>query len=135
MTEISVIIDSLTYSISLDKTKLIYTVDLKEEKPYDEEKFEEFLTYFTQTWRYINENELKYHQLIKLGSNSNKSHEVPLSAYIKLVKTITGVNKILNSNCHSICIITNGSNKWKTAYELATKLVSDIVEIFNENKT
>lgn len=125
MTGISVIIDSLTYSISLDKTKFIYVVDLKQEQPYNEDKFDEFLMYFTQTWTYINENRLKYHQLIKLGVNSNNSHEVPLSAYIKLVKTITGVNEILNSNCHSICIVTNGSTKWKTAYELATKLVSD----------
>ena len=128
MTDVSVIIDRPTYTISLDKSKFIYNVDLKEDRPYDEVKFEEFLTYFTQTWVYVNENRLKYHQLIKLGVSANKTNEVPLSAYIKLVKTITGVNEILTSNCHSICIITNGSTKWKIAYELATKLISDKIK-------
>ena len=122
MEDTVVIKDNDAYTIILDKIKCIYSVNLKEDKPYNEEKFEEFLLYFKNTWEYIKDNKLKYHQLINLGINGNKNNELPLDAYIKLVKIITEVNDILNSYCHSICILTNGSTKWKTAYELATKL-------------
>jgi hypothetical protein len=117
-----VIKDTNTYSIFLDKTKSIYSVILKEDNPYNEKEFEEFLLYYKNTWEYIRENKLKYHQLINLAINGDNNNELPLDAYIKLIKNITETNDILNSNCHSICILTSGSTKWKTAYELATKL-------------
>ena len=122
MTDVAIIQDNDIYCISLDKSKSIYTIDLKQDTPYDENKFEEFLLYLKNTWEYIRENKLKYHLLVNLGVTGNKDNELPLDAYIKLIKSITEINEILNSNCHSICILTTGSTKWKTAYELVTKL-------------
>ena len=122
MTEVAIIKDNDIYSIRLEKVKSIYVVELKEDTQYNEDKFDEFLMYLKNTWEFIRENGLKYHHLINLGVNGNKDNELPLNAYIKLVKTITEINDILNTNCHSICILTGGSIKWKTAYELATKL-------------
>ena len=122
MTDVAIIQDNDIYCISLDKSKSIYAIELKQDTPYDENKFEEFLLYLKNTWEYIRENKLKYHLLVNLGVTGNKDNELPLSAYIKLVKTITEINYILISNCHSISILTCGSEKWKTAYQLATKL-------------
>tara|TARA_Y100000389_G_scaffold94844_2_gene91484 strand:+ start:7078 stop:7590 length:513 start_codon:yes stop_codon:yes gene_type:complete len=122
MTNIINIKNTDSYSIILDNLKGVYSVFLKEDKPYNEEEFDEFLLYFRNTWEYIRENKLKYHQLINLNITGNKNNELPLDAYIKIIKIITEINDILNSNCHSICILTNGCIKWKTAYELGTKL-------------
>jgi|TARA_B100000902_G_C27127399_1_gene821833 hypothetical protein len=122
MGDIVIIKENDAYIITIDRSKCIYSVILKEDKKYNETEFEEFLEYFKNTWGYIMDNKLKYHQLIKLGVNGNKDNELPLDAYIKLIKTITEINDILNNFCHSICILTNGSTKWKNAYELGTKL-------------
>ena len=51
-----------------------------------------------------------------------KEHELPLPAYIKLIKMITDLNDIIINHCHSICILTEGSEKWENAYKLITKL-------------
>tara|TARA_B100000927_G_scaffold236618_1_gene197291 strand:+ start:82 stop:600 length:519 start_codon:yes stop_codon:yes gene_type:complete len=136
MEDIVTIKETDSYIITMNKSKCIYSVTLKEDKKYNEEDFEEFLNYFKNTWSYIMKNKLKYHQLINLGVNGNKDNELPLDAYIKLIKVITEINDILNNFCHSVCILTNGSVKWKNAYELATKLWKPVKQrplLFTEN--
>ena len=97
MGDIVIIKENDAYIITIDRSKCIYSVILKEDKKYNETEFEEFLEYFKNTWGYIMDNKLKYHQLIKLGVNGNKDNELPLDAYIKLIKTITEINDILNN--------------------------------------
>ena len=121
MTDI-IIKEEIGYIIKLNNSKNVFNVILKMDVEYSEEGFEEFLLYFTNTWEYIKTNNFHYHLLINLGSSAKKENELPLVAYVKLIKMMTSINTTLNNHCHSICILTEGSKKWKTAYEFATKL-------------
>ena len=121
MTDI-IIKEDIGYVIKLNNIKNVFNVTLKMDVEYSEDGFEEFLSYFANTWEYIKTNDLYYHLLINLGSSSKTENELPLVAYVKLIKMMTSINTTLNNHCHSICILTEGSKKWKTAYEFATKL-------------
>tara|TARA_B100000902_G_scaffold254476_1_gene240917 strand:+ start:4019 stop:4540 length:522 start_codon:yes stop_codon:yes gene_type:complete len=122
MSDIRLIKDTPGYSIILDNEKYFFVVTLKIDVEYNEEGFEEFLLYFKNTWEYIKINGLTYHLLVNLGSSNKKENELPLGAYMKLIQVMTGINDIFIDHCHSVGILTEGSLKWKNAYELATKL-------------
>ena len=120
------------YCINLDNAKNIFNVKLKTETKYNENGYDEFLLYFQNTWEYIKTHNLRYHLLVDLGGskenvnvneNENENeNELPLVAYMKLITTMTKINSLLNLHCHSVCIVSPGSEKWKNAYTLGTKL-------------
>tara|TARA_B100000787_G_scaffold166115_1_gene150854 strand:- start:8248 stop:8763 length:516 start_codon:yes stop_codon:yes gene_type:complete len=146
--EIITIKDTSGYIITLDNVKFLFTVKLKQEEEYDEPKYDEFLLYLENTWGYIKNNNLTYHLLVDLQGTGNKENELPIGAYMKLIKTLTAINSTLNNHCHSVCILTSGSEKWKTAYQFATKLwsphkqrpliftenIDDVASFFNSHK-
>lgn len=137
MSDIRVIKDTIGYSIILDNSKKLFVVTLKIDVEYDENGFEEFLLYFKNTWEYIKTNNLMYHLLVNLGSSNKKENELPLGAYMKLIHVMTGINDIFIEHCHSVGILTEGSIKWKNAYELATKLWKPAKQrplLFTENE-
>ena len=109
------------YNITLNPEKEMFTVNLIADVVYDEEGFKEFLRYFNNTWLYIKDNSLTYYLFINLGL-CKKENELPLPAYIKLIKVITDLNNLIIKHCHCISILTEGSEKWENAYNLITKL-------------
>jgi len=115
------ILDTDVINLTLDKEKKIFNVNLLDDTPYEEKGFLEGLEYFKTTWTYINTESNKYHLLINLGIGK-KENELPLHAYIKLIKVITDLNSIFVNCCHSSCILSEGSEKWQSAYNLITKL-------------
>ena len=115
------ILERQAFNITLKPEQELFSVNLIADVEYNEEGFSEFLRYFNNTWMYIKENDLIYSLFINLGV-SKKDHELPLPAYIQLIKLITDLNDILTKHCHCICILTEGSDKWEKAYNLITKL-------------
>ncbi len=121
MTSSVIILRSESVILSLNNDTNIFNFDLIEDTPYNKEGFDEGIEYFRNSWIYIKENNLKFHMLINLGV-SKKENELPLHAYIKLIKMTTELNDIFIKHCHSACILTEGSEKWQNAYNLITKL-------------
>jgi hypothetical protein len=116
-----IILEREGYNITLNPDKEMFTVNLIADVVYDEEGFKEFLKYFNNTWLYIRDNSLAYYLFINLGI-CKKENELPLPAYIKLIKLITDLNDLIIKHCHCISILTEGSEKWENAYNLITKL-------------
>tara|TARA_B100001173_G_scaffold231456_1_gene201273 strand:+ start:1699 stop:2148 length:450 start_codon:yes stop_codon:yes gene_type:complete len=115
------ILERQAFNITLKPEQELFSVNLIADVEYNEEGFSEFLRYFNNTWMYIKENDLIYSLFINLGV-SKKEHELPLPAYIQLIKLITELNDILIKHCHCVSILTEGSDKWENAYNLITKL-------------
>ena len=115
------ILESDSVILSLNNDTNIFNFDLIIDNPYNERGFDEVLSYFKTAWIYIKDNNLNFHLLINLGV-SKKENELPLHAYIKLIKMITDLNSIFIKHCHSVCILTEGSEKWQNSYNLITKL-------------
>ena len=120
MTEV-IILSREGFNITLNNESNLFTVNITADVEYNEEGFQEFLEYFKNTWIYIQNEKKVYYLFINLGI-CKKEHELPLTAYIKLIKTITDLNDIMVKHCHSVCILTEGSEKWENAYNLITKL-------------
>ena len=120
MTDITILKRAAFY-ITLNKSDSKFNVNLIADVEYNEPGFQEFLEYFKNAWVFIKEQNDTYHLFINLGL-CKKEHELPLPAYIKLIKMITDLNDIIINHCHSICILTEGSKKWENAYKLITKL-------------
>jgi len=120
MTDV-IILSREAFNITLNNESNLLTVNITADVEYDEEGFQEFLEYFKNTWIYIKNQSLIYHLFINLGI-CKKEHELPLTAYIKLIKMITELNDIIVKHCHCICILTEGSEKWENSYNLITKL-------------
>ena len=120
MTEV-IILSREAFNITLNNESNLFTVNITADVEYDEEGFKEFLEYFKNTWIYIQNEKSVYYLFINLGI-CKKENELPLTAYIKLIKTITDLNDIMIKHCHSVCILTEGSEKWENAYNLITKL-------------
>lgn len=116
-----IILEREGYNITLNPEKEMFAVNLIADVVYDEEGFQEFLKYFNNTWLYIRDNSLAYYLFINLGI-CKKENELPLPAYIKLIKVITDLNDLIIKHCHCISILTEGSEKWENAYNLITKL-------------
>ena len=120
MTEVT-ILSREAFNITLNNESNLFTVNITADVEYDEEGFQEFLEYFKNTWIYIQNEKLVYYLFINLGI-CKKEHELPLPAYIKLIKMITDLDDIIIKHCHCICILTEGSEKWENAYNIITKL-------------
>lgn len=115
------ILDREAFNIKLNPEECMFNVNLIADVEYNEPGFQEFLEYFKNTWIYIKDQKDTYYLFINLGL-CKKEHELPLPAYIKLIKMITDLNDIIINHCHAICILTEGSEKWENAYKLITKL-------------
>ena len=120
MTEV-IILSREAFNITLNNKSNLFTVNIIADVEYNEEGFQEFLEYFKNTWIYIQNEKLVYYLFINLGI-CKKENELPLQAYIKLIKMITDLNDIIIRHCHCVCILTEGSEKWENAYNLITKL-------------
>ena len=116
-----VILSRDEYNITLNPDKQMFTVNLISDTEYNETGFHEFLKYFNNTWTYIKNNNVPYYLFINLGL-CKKEHELPLPAYIKLIKAITDLNDTLIKHCHAVCILSDGSEKMEDAYKLVCKL-------------
>ena len=120
MSEVN-ILSREAYNITLNLETQRFTVNLTADVQYNEEGFQEFIKYFNNTWIYIKDNSLVLSLFINLGV-AKKEHELPLPAYIKLIKLITDLNDLVINHCHCVCILTEGSEKWESAYNFITKL-------------
>jgi hypothetical protein len=98
----------------------ILIVELVKDTEYNEEKFDVFLEYFKNTWIYNKENNIKLYLKIQVISNDEKDVNVPISAYIKLVKILGDLHSIFQTNLHSLCIFTN-DKKIQDVYNLLLK--------------
>jgi hypothetical protein len=119
--ELITILKKEAYEITLDKTNSMFNVNLIDDVEYNDAGFEEFASYFRNTWTYIKEQKDIYYLFLNLGI-SKKKNELPLHAYIKIIKMITDTNDIMINHCHCVCILTEGSEKWEGVYTLVTKL-------------
>jgi hypothetical protein len=120
MNEEIIILDRPAVNIILNKKTEMFTVNLSSNEDYDAKGFEEFLTYFKNTWKIIHDN----NELFKLYINlqASKDNELPLPAYMSLLKCIADVNDTLKTNCHCICIYTREYEKWRDVYTFITNL-------------
>tara|TARA_B100000768_G_C11272555_1_gene374132 strand:- start:1730 stop:2188 length:459 start_codon:yes stop_codon:yes gene_type:complete len=114
------ILDRPTVKIILNKELEMFTVDLLSDDGYNPEGFDEFLKYFKNTWKLVHSTK----EIFKLCINleAAKDNEIPLTAYMNLLKCIADINDILKTNCHCICIFTHDCDKWQDAYNFITKL-------------
>jgi hypothetical protein len=120
MNEEIYILDRPTVKIILNKKLELFTVRILSNDEYNPDGFEEFLNYFRNTWKIVNSSGEIYKLYIDI--QPEKDNELPLQAYMNLLKCITDVNEILKTNCHCICIFTNDAKKWQDAYNFITTL-------------
>lgn len=120
MNEEIYILDRPTVKIILNKKIELFTVRILSNDEYNHEGFEEFLNYFRNTWKVVNSSDEIYTLYVDI--QPEKDTELPLQAYMNLLKCITDVNEILKTNCHCICIFTNDAKKWQDAYNFITVL-------------
>ena len=114
------ILDRPTVKIILNKNTELFTVRILSNDEYNPEGFEEFLNYFRNTWTIVKSSSEIYTLYIDI--QAEKENELPLPAYMSLLKCITDVNDILKTNCHCICIFTKDAKKWQDAYNFITVL-------------
>jgi len=114
------ILDRPTVKIMLNKQLELFTVDLLSNDGYNEEGFNEFLAYFKNTWKTIQSGDDIFALYINI--KESRDAEIPLQAYMSLLKCINDINDILRTRCHCICIFTNDANKWQGVYDFMTKL-------------
>lgn len=114
------ILDRPTVKIILNKKLELFTVRIISNDVYNQEGFDEFLNYFQNTWAIVRSNDEIYKLYIDI--QADKDNELPLSAYMNLLKCITDVNNILKTNCHCICIFTKDAKKWQDAYNFIKTL-------------
>jgi|TARA_B110001450_G_scaffold94688_1_gene89804 hypothetical protein len=107
-------------SIILNKTSEMFTINLTSEEGYNSEGFDEFLLYFKNTWETIRGTKDIYKLYINL--ETSKDNDLPLTAYMNILKCIGDIGDILKTNCHCICIFTHDCGVWQDAYNFIIKL-------------
>ena len=115
-----IVLDRPSVNIELEPDTFMFSVNIKAEQKYDEIGFQEFIEYFKNTWSYISEKDERYFMVINITTNGE--NDLPLSAFIKLVQTITNLHEIFVKHLHSCCILSSGAKKWQDAYDFITKL-------------
>ena len=114
------ILDRPTVNIILNKKLELFTVRILQNDEYNSEGFEEFLKYFQNTWKIIRASIDIFSLYVSL--ETDKDNELPLPAYMSLLRCINEINDILKTNCHCICIFTKDAKKWQDAYNFVTTL-------------
>lgn len=107
-------------NIILDRNEKLYEVNITNEEKYNEPGFVEFITYFKMCWELVVKEGDIYFMVINIHAKGEE--DLPLSAFIRLIKVISELNEIFKKHLHSCCIISNGAKKWQDAYELITKI-------------
>ncbi len=107
-------------NIIFDKNEKLYEVNITNEEKYNEPGFVEFLTYFKLCWELIEKEKDIYFMVINIDAEGEE--DLPLTAFIRLIKVISELNEIFKKHLHSCCIISNGSKKWQDVYDLITKI-------------
>jgi hypothetical protein len=116
------ILDRPNVKISLDKDEKIYKVDILGIEKYSEAGFNEFIEYFINTWKFIQtENEI-YWCLIDIKNNPEQDNDLPLPAIIILIKTLLDLHSLHVKHMHSVCILTEGAQKWTDAFNFVTRI-------------
>lgn len=115
------ILERPSVNIKLNSETMLFEVNILTDEKYDETGFEEFLTYFKNTWECIKKEDKIYFLIINIKSNTEQN-ELPLIAFIKLVHLIIRLHEIFCSHMHACSIISKGAKKWQDAYELVSKL-------------
>lgn len=115
-----IVLDRPSVNIELEHDTSMFRVNIKAEQKYDENGFQEFIEYFKNTWSYISEKDERYFMVINITTNGE--NDLPLSAFIKLVQTITNLHETFVKHLHSCCILSSGAKKWQDAYDFITKL-------------
>lgn len=115
-----IVLDRPSVNIELEPDTSMFSVNIKAEQKYDEIGFQEFIEYFKNTWSYISEKDERYFMVINITANGE--NDLPLSAFIKLVQTITNLHETFVKHLHSCCILSSGAKKWQDAYDFITKL-------------
>ena len=115
-----IVLDRPSVNIELEPDTFMFSVNIKAEQKYDEIGFQEFIEYFKNTWSYISEKDERYFMVINITTNGE--NDLPLSAFIKLVQTITNLHETFVKHLHSCCILSSGAKKWQDAYDFITKL-------------
>ena len=106
--------------VKLYVSNSILIVELVKDTDYNEEKFDIFLEYFKNTWLYNKQNDIKLYLKIEVISKDEKDVNVPISAYIKLVKILGDLHNIFQTNLHSLCVFTD-DKKIQDVYNLVLK--------------
>jgi hypothetical protein len=119
-TDSVVLLDKPTVKITLNKTKSYFNIIVHAEK-YDEEGYNEFLEYFKMAWVYISSEKMVFYLFIEIEGKEDL--EFPLDVYIKLIRCISSIDHNIKNNCHCMCILTNGSLKWKEYLDFLTNLI------------
>lgn len=114
------ILDRPTVKIILNKNLELFTVRIISNDEYNAEGFDEFLKYFRNTWKIIQANTDIFALYVTL--ETYKENELPLPAYMDLLKCIADINETLKTHCHCICIFTKDAKKWQDAYNFVTTL-------------
>lgn len=107
-------------NINLDIESKMFEVNITNDEKYNELGFLEFIEYFKSTWTYVSEQNDIYFMIINITANGE--NYLPLTAFIKLIQTITDLHELFSKHLHSCCIYSSGAKKWQDAYELITKL-------------
>ena len=114
------ILDTPNAKITLNKTKCYFNMYCLG-TGYDEKEYDEFLEYFKQAWIYISNENLVFYLFVEVEGKEDL--EFPLDVYIKLIKCISQIDKIIRNHCHCICFLTNGSSKWREYLDYLTNLI------------
>ena len=115
-----IIFERPTVNIILNPETTMFEVNIISDEKYNEPGFLEFIQYFKSTWQYIADANEIYFMIINIKANGEQ--DLPLSAFIKLVQTITELHQLFVKHLHSCCIISSGTKKWQDAYDFITKL-------------
>lgn len=107
-------------NIVLDDNNKIFEVNIIGDEKYNEPGFLEFIEYFKSTWKYISDKKDIYFMIINIKTQGE--NDLPLTAFISLVRTITELHEIFSKHLHSCCIFSCGSKKWQNAYDFIIKL-------------
>jgi len=107
-------------NINLDNDSKMFEVNITNDEKYNESGFLEFIRYFKSTWKYVSDQNDIYFMIINITAHGE--NDLPLTAFIKLIQTITELHELFSKHLHSCCIYSSGAKKWQDAYELITKL-------------
>jgi hypothetical protein len=116
----AIIFERPSVNIILDDSSKMFEVNIKKDEKYNEPGFLEFIDYFKSSWEYICDKNDIYFMAINIEAEGE--NDLPLSAFITLISTLTDLNKIFCKHLHSCCIISSGAKKWQDTYDLITKL-------------
>lgn len=114
------VLDRPSVNIIIEQTTKMLEVNIKNDEKYNEVGFLEFIEYFKTTWELISGKKEIYFMVINICAEGEQ--DLPLTAFIKLIQTITELNNLFCKHLHSCCIISCGAKRWQDAYELITKI-------------